>query len=367
MTIQNFLVIQTGGTISGEVASPVIGDGFGDPEALSAGLKPVVADLRRDWTIDARTETVVVAKLDSSNILPTHWGEITKIIAKRYEEFQGFVVLHGTNTLAYTSAALAFSLPNLNKPVVLTGSQVPYGRSSSDAPLNLANALRVAAYPHGGGVRGVVCVFGSYIIAGTRAKKTTEFALDAFVPFAGGELGRIGRRIDMNEAAITRHHGYLNQTAGAAMKGDDLIVQSEFDMRILSLTEFPGMDPVMLEDALTHLVGKDCGGIRGVVIRGFGAGDVSQHLHPSLEFLAREEVPVIVTTQAPQGVSTFTVNSPGRILAEQGLAIPAHDMSIEAMTTKLGWLLAQSYSYEQIRRTMAIDLRGEITIRRDVN
>jgi L-asparaginase len=369
MATKSFLIMQTGGTIGGEVAAPASGDGLGDSEALSARLEPIVADLRRDWNIDAQTDTVEVARLDSSDILPAHWQAIAGIVADRYDEFDGFVVLHGTNTLAYTSAALAFSLPNLNKPVILTGSQIPYGRSQSDAPVNLANAMRVAAYPHDGGLRGVVCVFGSYIIAGTRAKKVTEFSVDAFVPFAGGgELGRIGGRIDMNQASISRHHRYLNQTAGAAVKQGDLIVQSDFDMRIVSLTEFPGMDPVMFDDAFAYLVDKDRGApVRGVVIRAFGAGDVSHHLHQCLEFLAQQEVPVVVTTQAPQGVSTFRVNHPGQTLAARGLAIPAHDMSIEAMTTKLGWLLAQSHSYDQIRQRMEMDLRGEITIRPDIH
>jgi L-asparaginase len=367
MAEQNYLIIQTGGTIGGEVADPTHTDGLGHPGGLSAHLDPILADLRRDWNIDAHAETVEVARLDSSDILPAHWGAVAGVVAERYEEFNGFVVLHGTNTLAYTCAALAFSLPNLNKPVILTGSQIPYGRSPSDAPLNLANALRVAAYPHGGGLRGVVCVFGSYVIAGTRAKKATEFALDAFVPFAGGELGRIGRVIAMNQESVSRHHDYLNQPAGAALTGGDLIVQSNFDMRILSLTEFPGMDPVMFGDALRYLVDEDrAAPVRGVVIRAFGAGDISHDLHQCLEFLAKKEVPVVVTTQAPQGVSTFRVNHPGRVLAERELAIPAHDMSIEAMTTKLGWLLAQSPTYDQIRRLMQTDLRGEITIRPDL-
>jgi L-asparaginase len=366
LSTKSFLIIQTGGTIAGEVADPATGDGLGEPETLSRALEPIVRELWQDWKIEADTTTVEVARIDSSNILPDHWATIAGIVAEEYEKYAGFIVLHGTNTLAYTSAALAFSLPNLNKPVVLTGSQVPFGRASSDAPLNLANALRVAAYPHDGGLRGVVCVFGSYVIAGTRAKKTTEFALDAFVPFAGGQLGRIGRRIDMNRANVARHHEYLSDPAGAAVKRDDLVVRCDFDMRILSLTEFPGMDPRMLTEALTYLVSDERRAVRGVVIRAFGAGDVSHHLHPCLELLAEREVPVVVTTQAPQGVSSLRVNDPGRTLAARELAIPAHDMSIEAMTTKLGWLLAQSYSYDRIRREMERDLRGEITIRPDL-
>ncbi len=368
MSVRTFLVIETGGTIGGAVGRPAHGDGLGHPEALSAYLSPILADLRRDWIIDAHADTAEVAQLDSSNISPTHWTAIASLIADEYEKYEGFVVLHGTNTLAYTSAALAFALPNLNKPVILTGSQIPYGRSPSDAPLNLANALRVAAYPHGGGLRGVVCVFGSYIIAGTRAKKATEFALDAFIPFGSGELGRIGRQIAMDQENIARHHEYLNHTAGAAVTREDLIVQSDFDMRILSLTEYPGMDAVMFGDALSYLIDEDRDApVRGVVIRAFGAGDVSENLHPCLEFLAEKRVPVVVTTQAPQGVSTFRVNHPGRVLAERGLAIPAHDMSIEAMTTKLGWLLAQpDNDYGQLWRLMETDLRGEIRIRPDL-
>jgi L-asparaginase len=363
MATYRFLIMQTGGTIDGEIASPASGDGLGDSNTLQLSLNPVVAELSRDWNISAEIEMVKIASLDSSDILPEHWAAIARLVADRYDEFEGFVVLHGTNTLAYTSSALAFAFPNLNKPVILTGSQVPYGRSTSDAPLNLANALRVAAYPYHGGMKGVICVFGSYIIAGTRAKKATEFALDAFMPFAGGELGRIGRNIAMDQASVERHHRYLDQTAAAALTRNDLIVESGFDMRILSVTEFPGMDPTMLSDALARLVRNKRGAMRGVVIRAFGAGDISHHLHPCLEFLAQEKVPVVVTTQAPLGVSTLRVNMPGLDLAMRRLAIPAHDMSIEAMTTKLGWLLAQECGYDEIRQRMEMDLRGEIRIR----
>ena len=163
--------------------------------------------------------------------------------------------------------------------------------------MNLENAIRVAAWPYEGGIRGVIVVFGSYIITGTRAKKNTEFDYDAFRSFSSDSLGRIGRIIDLNRGNLDKHHTYLGRPRAPAVRRRDLDVKNRFDGRLLSFTEFPGMDPEMFKRLLKDLV--DDQQLKGVVFRAFGAGDVSNHLHSALEFLKDRRIPIVVTTQAP--------------------------------------------------------------------
>lgn len=366
MQAKQFLLITTGGTIDGQVAHSAAHDNAlisrdADRPRLDTVMRPTLAHLKEDWNVDVSLTARAVAEVDSSDILPHHWTAMANLVAEHYDAFDGFIITHGTNTLAYTAAALSFALPNLNKPVIVTGSQVPFGRPESDALMNFANALRVAAYPHLGGIRGVVCVFGSYIIAGTRAKKNTEFALDAFQPFVTDALGRIGRIIQINEANLARHHRYLSMRGSPAVVRRQLIVRSEFDTRLLSFTEFPGMSPDLFHTVLAHLVDRPEPLLAGLVFRAFGAGDVSHHLHSCFAYLAENRIPVVVTTQAPNGTSSLMVNDPGRHLIEQHLGIAAYDMNIESITTKLSWLIAQEVPYDDMTAAMQADLHGEIT------
>ncbi len=283
------------------------------------------------------------------------------LIYKKYDEFDAFIITHGTNTLGYSCAALSFAFANLNKPVVLTGSQVPSGMPGSDALTNLNNAMRVAVWPYQPAIKGVVAVFGSHIITGTRVKKNTEFDYDAFESFSTGSIGRIGRIININKQNLIKHHGYLQSDFyNPALSKEDLICKNDFDMNIASLTEFPGMS----SDIIINLVEKN--DIKGFIFRAFGAGDVSHNLHPAFEYLKGKGIPIVVTTQAPNGNSNFQVNKPGQDLKEKGYAIPAYDMSIESQTTKFGWLLAQKakreLSYKDIGNKMITDMRGEITV-----
>jgi L-asparaginase len=220
--------------------------------------------------------------------------------------------------------------------------------------MNLENALRVATWPTA--IRGVVCVFGSHIIIGPRAKKNTEFDYDAFQSFTTASLGRIGRIIRWNEPNLKRHHDYLSPEA---RDGASLRVTKSFDQRVLSFTEFPGMDPETFRLLSGRLIDEDR--LRGIVFRAFGAGDVSTYLHPAFQDLKDREIPIVVTTQAPNGNSNFRVNEPGQTLAKLKLAIPAYDMSIESMTTKLMWLIGQGFMYDDIRYRMLVDLHGEVS------
>lgn len=364
MSIKRFLMITTGGTIAGNVATETHDSSIKEKSDLSKIEKLVEHTIKRiseDWASDVSINEHSVCDVDSSDILPSNWTEISDIIREKYDNYEGFIVTHGTNTMGYTCAALSFALENIGKPVVVTGSQVPSGWPGSDALMNLDNAIRVAAWPHDE-IRGVICVFGSHIISGTRAKKSTEFDYDAFQSFSSASLGRIGRIIQMNKANLERHNQYLRPIATSSR---NLRVSNQFDMNLLSFTEFPGMNPDIFLNVFKSLSKKTGNPIKGVIFRAFGAGDVSTHLHEAFRYLKSKEIPIVVTTQAPNGNSNFMVNTPGQSLAKERLAIPAHDMSIESMTTKLGWLIGQNYKYDEIVSKMAEDLHGEITVFRE--
>ena len=179
--------------------------------------------------------------------------------------------------------------------------------------------------------------------------------------FSTGSIGRIGRIINISEPNLRRHLGYL-RTGLYPEAGDaqTLICENDFDMRIASLTEFPGMSPKLFRSLV------DTNDIRGFIFRAFGAGDPCTAHRTAFEYLKGREIPVVVTTQAPNGNSNFQVNEPGKVLREEKLAIPAFDMSIESQTAKLGWLLAKKnkgeMTYAQVCAEMVHDVRGEIDV-----
>jgi L-asparaginase len=162
-------------------------------------------------------------------------------------------------------------------------------------------------------------------------------------------------RID--ESALDKHISYLSKIRPLAIQSRVLSVKKEFDAsHIASLTEFPGMSP----DIFQSLVENN--GIKAFIFRSFGAGDISTHLRKGIEYLKEKKITIVVTSQAPAGVASFQVNENGKYLKDNDLAIPAFDMSIESITAKLAWLLAQNFSYEEIKYKMVQDMHGEITI-----
>ncbi|MDR0917750.1 MAG: asparaginase, partial [Oscillospiraceae bacterium] len=306
-------------------------------------------------------DTVMIEELlnkDSSNIVPEDWEVLVNKIVDEYDNYKAFVITHGTNTLGYTSAALSFALGRLGKPVVLTGAQVSYGEPGSDAQMNLENALRIATY-NKYDLWGVMVVFGSKIINGTRVKKTTEYAYDAFKAFGAGKLiGDIGNSIKIDESGLGAHR---DNWKNPAKSRDELEIVNHFDMNIASFTEFPGMTSKIFK----HLV-DNCG-IKGFILRSTGAGDPNvaalgvryENLREAFDYLRRKKIPIIVTTQAPDGTASMDINSPGKE-ARRLNAIPARDMSMESMTVKLAWLIAKGLPYEEIRKQMGQSDHGEI-------
>lgn len=359
------LLITTGGTIAQSKAESGIASN--DSGKNASTLLSHIIDKKEEYHIDT-IETIDAYQIDSSNVTPDRWKKLIDTIYENYENYNAFIITHGTNTLGYTCAALAFGLGQISKPVILTGSQVPYGDFGSDAETNLENAFRVAAQSRTV-IKGVIAVFGSHIITGSRVKKTTEFEYDAFKTFnSKASLGRIGRVMRFDDKALETHNSYY----GVAVKKDELDIRSSFKMKnIISLTEFPGMN----KEFFSRLVEgkKDEENVKGIIMRSTGAGDPNigsetdtfDNLREAFVYLKSKEIPIVITTQAPDGIASMAVNTPGELARELG-AIPAWDMSMESMTTKLGWLLAQNLPYDTIRGEMLKDYRGEISKRLDV-
>ncbi len=349
-------IIFTGGTIAGNVAQRENAlNEKADPNSFYTILDNAADVISKTWHVEIERTTVELFNKDSSNIDSTDWTKLVDEIVENYDEHDAFIILHGTNTMGYSAAALSFALANINKPVIITGAQVPLGYLGSDSTTNIVNALRMAVWTHHE-VKGVMAVFGSKIITGTRVKKGTDFDYDPFSSFQTGSLGQIGRFMKIDDAALEKHIDYLSKDYSAAEKASDLRVHKAFKCEnLVSLTEFPGLSP-------KHIKSLADEGADGFIFRSFGAGDPNKRLFEAFEYLKEKQIPIIVTTQAPGGNANFQVNETGQYLREHDLAIPAHDMSIESMTTKMAWLLGQDMNYEIIKQKMVEDMHGEIHV-----
>jgi L-asparaginase len=360
-TNKKILFLFTGGTIVGNVAeSNIVENVKSSPEDFKSIIDHAIVMVKKNWGIEISPTFLELFNIDSSEMLPENWKTMAGKIQEQYDNYDAFVILHGTNTMGYTAAALSFALENINKPVILTGSQVPLGYLGSDASTNVINALRVAVWGYHP-IKGVMAVFGSKIITGTRVKKGTDFDYDPFSSFIAGSIGEIGRFIRIKVPALEKHNSYLSKNHPLAIQSGALSVKKDFDTSsIASLTEFPGMSPNIFQTLVEQ------NNIKAFIFRAFGAGDASLHLLPGFEYLKEKQIPIVVTSQAPSGIASFQVNESGKLLKDRDLAIPAYDMSMESMITKLGWLLAQNLSYEQIKIKMLEDLHGEINIENEL-
>jgi len=360
-TKKKVLIIFTGGTIAGNVAKSDVSENISsDPDEFLAIVNHATETIKKTWGIEIIAEVKEVFNIDSSSMMPANWTTLAETIKDAYDNFDAFIILHGTNTMGYTGAALSFALENINKPVILTGAQVPLGYLGTDANTNIINSLRLAVWGYHP-VKGVLSVFGSKIISGVRIKKGTDFDYDPFQSFISGSLGQIGRFIRLSEPALNKHISYLSKVKPLAIQSRVLSVKKDFDASgIASLSEFPGMSP----DIFKTLVENNK--IKAFIFRSFGAGDPSMNLIETFRYLKEKKIPIVVTTQAPNGIASFQVNETGKLLKDEDLAIPAYDMSIEVITTKLAWLLAQKMDYDQIKAKMLEDLHGEINIENEL-
>lgn len=323
------LLVTTGGTITmvrrGE-------EGFMpcDHADLLLGAVPELRTL-------ADFDLLAVANTDSSNLQPHLWLEVARAIYERVSQYNGFVVTHGTDTLAYTAAGLSFMLQELNKPVVITGAQVPLEEIGSDGRSNLINAFRVAISD----LAEVAVVFGSTVIRGTRAKKTSAFDLQAFSSVNAPPLGTIGLTIKIEDHARRRS------------KRKPLFMPF-LEPNVALLPVYPGLDP----EVMAWLTGHHA----GLVLEGYGAGNIptgERSLVPAIRSATARGVPIVVCTQCLVGSTEMELYQVGRAALTAG-AIPAMDMSPETALVKLMWVLGQTRDPRTIDSLMQKAFAGEL-------
>lgn len=287
--------------------------------------------------------------IDSSDMSVNYWCDIARIIDENYINYDGFVVLHGTDTMAYTSSALTFMLENLNKPVIITGSQLPIGEVRTDGEENLITALQIAAAREDDGtatVREVAILFEDFLWRGCRATKQSADNFNAFNSNNYPPLARIGLGIEFDRKALARPQGYR-----------PLRVNYDFDTSIMTLTLHPGLNATMLR----YFLSAD--GMKGVVMRTYGAGNCPSQkwfIEAIREAVSRGMVILNVTQCASGSVSESRYIS-ADLLRESGV-ISGHDITYEAAIAKMMHLFGQNYSVEKIRQLLAVPIAGEMTL-----
>lgn len=292
-------------------------------------LEPKVHDM-------AQISVTYIANIDSSNIQTSHWDTIAQTIADQYQHYDGFVITHGTNTMAYTASALSFALPNIGKPVVMTGAQIPGYKIETDARRNFINAVRVAAE----NIAGVYIVFDEEIILGVRASKVSESKLDAYETINAADAGEIRTSLRL-QTRRKRHAAQLKLATGFAS-----------NIAVLTLT--PTTEPAIVGTLIN-------GGVRGIILRGYGPGDVGYNFLPELQYAKQKNIPIIMMSQCQEGTTAMEMNDVG-VKALRAGVIQGYDMTVECASTKLMWILYRTSNLAQVKRLMRQNFFGEIAL-----
>ena len=269
-------------------------------------------------------DTVQPLNLDSTNVAPEHWLLLAKLIEEQYDRYDGFVICHGTDTLAYTAAALSYLIQHTRKPIVLTGAQRSIDEDTTDAKVNLMDALRYAC----AGESGVCIVFGSHVIAGTRARKSRTKSYNAFTSLNFPDLASI------HESRVVRYIPWEDQGAP--------VFYHRLNTRVFLLKLTPGMDPAAFAAA-----GKLCDGL---IIESYGVGGIPEVYLEELDKLISQGKTVIMATQVPREGSDLSVYQVGKHVKDRYHLLESYDMTLEATVVKLMWAMGQSDDPESIRK-----------------
>jgi L-asparaginase len=286
--------------------------------------------------------------IDSSNISINHWLELAHIIEEHYDAYDGFVILHGTDTMAYSASALSFLLENLAKPVILTGAQVPIGKVRTDARENLISALEIAA---AGGAEGKVLVpevaiyFDNVLLRGNRAKKVESSHFDAFKSGNYPPLAIAGIELEFEPSHIL------------AKPQNAFKVHRQLDNRVAVLKLFPGISELVVRSILK------AEGLRGLVLETYGAGNAPTEawfLNLLREAL-KAGLLILNVSQCDEGNVNQGLYETSRYLEEMGV-IGGADITTEAAITKLMFVLGLNLPTEESIKLLRQNLRGEISL-----
>ncbi|MCW5197466.1 asparaginase [Buchnera aphidicola] len=278
--------------------------------------------------------------IDSSNITPQNWTNIAYDIQKNYKKYDGFIILHGTDTMSYTASALSFILENLNKPIIITGSQIPLSEIKSDGRKNLLNSLFIAAhYP----IHEVTLFFHNKLYRGNRTTKMHANKLNAFSSPNLNPLLKIGINIQYIKKNV------LNT------KNENLIVHNIASQPINVLTIYPGISNKIIKNCLLKPT-------KGLILYTYGTGNAPQNkkfliqLHKAIQ----KKIIILNLTQCFSGTVNMKNYFTGNTLFNSGI-ISGKDLTLEAAITKLHFLFSQNFSFNLIKQKIKKNLRGEIT------
>lgn len=284
--------------------------------------------------------------IDSSNMQPEVWVELVQTIQKNYTKYDGFVILHGSDTMSYTASALSFMLENLNKPVVLTGSQLPIGMIRTDGKENLITAIEIAAAKEKGRpIVTEVCIYFEYkLYRGNRTFKYNSQHFDAFKSPNYPVLAEAGVHIDYNRNALLKP------------KGKNLKIHTSLNNNITVLKLFPGINQHITSAII------NAPHVRAVILETFGAGNASTQdwFTQELKRAINKGIIILNITQCLEGKVIQGMYETSSHLKKLGI-IGGGDMTFESAVTKLMFLLGQKLNNHQIRKLLAADLRGEIS------
>lgn len=313
--MKKILMIGTGGTIASKPSS----DGL-TPDLDSKQLIDSIPSIPHICDVDCTQ----AFSLDSTNVRPEHWLILAEIITENYDRYDGFVITHGTDTMAYTAAGLSYLIQNSKKPIVLTGAQKPIGEEITDAKRNIIDAL---VYAVDEGSHGVVVVFSGAVICGTRARKNYSkrfmaFGSINFPELARVESGRVIRYVPEPYSGETVFYDNLNANVG-----------------LLKLT------PGMRNDVMRYAIDR----YDGLVVESFGVGGLPEYsdFYQQIKRAVERRKLIVMTTQVPNEGSDLSVYRVGSILKNSLRVLEAHDMTSEAVLAKLMWVLGETDDFDR--------------------
>lgn len=339
------LIIYTGGTI-GMIEDPVT------RKLIPFDFNHLIDNVPKIKMLDFDIQHVQFKHpIDSSNMDPAKWAELALMIEKNYACFDGFVVLHGTDTMAYTASALSFMLDNLDKPVIITGSQLPIGEVRTDGEENLITALQVAAARRadnsGPMITEVAILFENYLWRGNRASKMSADNFNAFRSPNYPRLAHIGLGIDFNTDALWR-----------VPSRRPLNVRTAMDPNVAVLNIFPGITA----QSVRHLFATP--GLKGVILKTYGAGNAptAKWFTDAVKDALKHDIVILNVTQCVNGGVYEARYDTGVPLWKMGV-IPGHDITTEAAVTKMMFLFGLGIGTAEVRYYLSNALCGEMTMK----